>query len=237
MRLAIITLATLFTFVAGLSAQVLNEIRHNQSGTDSDYIEIFGSPGSSVAGLSILVVSAEFEPGQVDFRFDLAGNFDAQGAFLLGNPNIGDFHTGVVPDKTEEFGLFGSPTSYFLVNTSVLDSNSIMGGTDLDTNNDGTFETSFSFLDAIGVADGDDNLDIFPSFLSGNTLPGDGNFTYGHFYRITDGLDTDSASDWVLGSFSDLSMDTPGVAIPEPSFFALVAGLALGLCVWRRRRS
>ncbi len=51
-----------------------NEIRISQPGADADeFFELAGDPGGSLAGLSVVVLSREFGPGQIDFTLNLAG--------------------------------------------------------------------------------------------------------------------------------------------------------------------
>ena len=47
----------------------LNELRISDSTNDDDnnFFEIAGNPGDSLDGLTVLTLSGEFEPGQIDF--------------------------------------------------------------------------------------------------------------------------------------------------------------------------
>ncbi|MGE9266958.1 MAG: hypothetical protein ACQKBY_02580 [Verrucomicrobiales bacterium] len=210
--------------------------------TYANYIELHGTPGESVDGLSVLVVSAEYEPGQVDFRFDLSGNIASDGLFLIGD----DFELqNYIPqtdgvDQGEYFDLFGSPAAIFLAETAILDAASADERDDLDTDNDGVLESPFAFLDAVSLSN-DDVAGNDPDYFygAGSALYsglGDG-FSPAHIYRVRDGVDSDSSSDWAVGSYQDYLGDTPGGlnAVPEPSF-AWLGVLAGGLFLVRRRK-
>ena len=67
---------------------VINEILASHTGTDNtEFIEFFGPPGSSFAGLSFIVVESDaFGPGTIDRRFDFgAGD-------LVGSNNFSSVH-------------------------------------------------------------------------------------------------------------------------------------------------
>ena len=51
---------------------LINEIFASHTGTDdTEYVELFGTPGTSLSGLSMIVVESDaFGPGAIDRRFD-----------------------------------------------------------------------------------------------------------------------------------------------------------------------
>ncbi len=182
---------------------LINEFRISQPGADDDeFIELFGPSAASLDGLTLLAVSGEFSPGQIDFAFDLTGGAtDANGLFFIGNAALdtGTFDPG---DLTLSGSLFGSPTTFLLVSGF-----SGAAGDDLDTNDDGVFDTTpFSaIIDSVSIIDGDATPDVnFSSVVIGP----DGAFTPAHAFRSPDG------GDFALGQFGDLSVDTPGASNP-----------------------
>ncbi|MGF1503479.1 MAG: DUF4214 domain-containing protein [Paracoccaceae bacterium] len=179
----------------------LNELRiSNPSPLDdtSNFVELFGTPGESLDGQTLLVVSSEFEPGQIDFAFDLTGgSFDEDGFFLLANPGSGyDFDPG---DITASFDFFGSPVTFFLVEGFTG-----AAGDDLDTDNDGTPDVTpwTAVLDSVALIDGDDTPDLPYSELQ---IGPDGDFTPAGAKATEDGAGLSEQL-----AFSDNSGDTPG---------------------------
>lgn len=184
-------------------AFLINEFRVSQPGADDDeFIELFGPSSTSLDGLTLLVVSGEFAPGQIDFAFDLTGGAtDADGIFFIGNAALdtGSFDAG---DLTLSGSLFGSPTTFLLVSGF-----NGAAGDDLDSDDDGVFDTTpFSaIIDSVSIIDGDATPDVnFGTVIIGP----DGSFTPGHAFRSPDG------GAFVLGQFGDLSNDTPGAPNP-----------------------
>ena len=212
------------------SAQIFNEIRISSSGATDDvsnFFELFDAPGSSLDGLSVLVISGEFNPGQIDFAFDLTGTSIGSDGFFLAGADAGEF-----PDADLITGadFFGSPTNFFLVEAFTG-----MVGDDLDTDDDGTFDgTAFtSLIDSVFLDDGlDDGTDAI-NYGAGDTVGPDGTFTPAHIFRTVDGTGA-----FEIGEFGNTDADTPGfsnVAVPEPTS-AILFGLAvLGMGTQRRR--
>lgn len=179
----------------------INEIRHNQPGDDFDFFEIAGAPGESLDGLSFLAVSGEFEPGQIDSAVSLDG-FEIQddGVFALGQTGLAGL------DAEEDYALFGSPVTYFLVDGFTGAAND-----DLDTDNDGAFDATpwTAVLDAVTFIDGDGTPDVnYAEALVDN----DGDFTSAHSFRLFDEVGA-----FQPGLFGDLSNDTPGAANLSPA--------------------
>lgn len=210
-----------------VNAASLNEIRISDVANDDDnnFFEIAGSPGESLDGLSVLTVSGEFEPGQIDYASDLSGlSIPADGYFLAADS--GTFY----PDTDLETGndYFGSPTSFLLVTDFTGNQ-----GDDLDTDNDGTLDSTpwTSIVDAVSMLDGDATPDF--SYGGGPLVDPDGNFPAAHAYRFPNGT---GAWDRLDDSFTNTSFDTPGYAnIPEPACAILTLLGIAGLPIVRRR--
>ena len=51
---------------------LINEVLASHTGTDdTEFIELYGAPGTSLGGLSLIVVESDaFDPGRIDRRFD-----------------------------------------------------------------------------------------------------------------------------------------------------------------------
>lgn len=178
----------------------INELRISTSGASdntSNFIELIGPPNQSLDGRTLVVISGEFAPGNIDFAFDLTGGTtDADGVFLLSNPGE---YANDAGDLTASFDLFGSPTTILLVEgfTGAV-------GDDLDTNDDGAFDTMpwTSVVDSVSLIDGDGTADIN---FSTTVVGPDGNFTPAGAARVPD--ETGAFAEL---AFSDLSADTPG---------------------------
>jgi len=70
----------------GVMGVVLNEIRRDQPGSDGDYIELAGAPGTDLTGLQVVVVG-DPGSGNVERVIDLAGqNMGGDGIFLIADP-------------------------------------------------------------------------------------------------------------------------------------------------------
>lgn len=178
----------------------INELRLSSSGTDaeSNFIEIHGEAGASLDGMSLVVLSGEFAPGQVDFAFDLTGvTIDADGFALIANDLNPELEIGDL--GVAGLNLFGSPTTFLLVDgfTGAV-------GDDLDTDDDGIIDVAAwsEVLDGVSLVDGDANIDFN---YSDTVIPADGNFVAAGVARETDG---DGA--FVALPFGDQSGDTPG---------------------------
>lgn len=189
----------------------LNELRISTGGSSdnvSNYVEVFGGPNTALTGLFIVALSGEFEPGQVDFAFDLSsGSTDADGIFLLANADIATAISQAETDPTdiiESFDFFGSPTTFLLVQNF-----SGAQGDDLDADNDGALDSDIgTIIDSVSLIDGDTTVDIS---YSPNVFGPDGNFTPAGLARDVDGTGIFQTLD-----FGDVSLDTPGFSnVPD----------------------
>lgn len=181
---------------------LLNEILVSTTGSDSEYIELFGTPEFSLEGLSI--IGLEADAGQavaVDFRFDFASSdqLGDNGFLLVGNDLVAGTY-GVTPDLSiPQNSLENSSTTFALVETASI-----------------TADGATSVLDSVHSTDGDND----PALLGAPSVGPDGSFLPAGVGRITDGLDTDASGDWEILSFGNDSppnSPTAGAPPPEPT--------------------
>lgn len=196
----------------------INEFRVSSSGASDDtsnFVEILATPGQSFDGLTLLAVSGEFAPGQVDFAISLDGAVADENGFLLlaeqGNPALESGDVGVAG-----LDFFGSPQTFL-----VVDGFSGSAGDDLDTNNDGVFDTDVgAVLASVSLVDGDATPDVS---YSAQIVGPDGTFTPAGGARNPDG-----SGAFTQLAFGDTSADTPGAnnaAAPAiPSLISEVQG-------------
>ncbi|NEQ47639.1 MAG: type I secretion C-terminal target domain-containing protein [Leptolyngbya sp. SIOISBB] len=189
----------------------INELRISSPGgsdDDSNFVELFGEADTTLDGLSLVVLSGEFEPGQVDFAFDLSGTAtDENGFFLLANADISSFIAQAEVDATDQiasFDFFGSPSTFL-----VIDGFTGQAGDDLDVDNDGVFDNAIgTIIDAVALIDGDGNADVN---YSDTVLGPSGNFPPAGIAR-----DVDGTGSFQPLAFGDFSADTPGFSNEAP---------------------
>ncbi|MEM9146835.1 MAG: DUF4214 domain-containing protein [Pseudomonadota bacterium] len=182
----------------------INELRISSpgdSGDTSNFIELSGTPGASLDGLSLLVFSGEFEPGQIEFSFPLDGGaFDGDGLFLLANPADQSGYTFDDSDLEVAFDLFDTPQTVLLVD--VFTGIEIA---DFDTDNDGVLDIEpwDAVLDGVSLVDGDDTEDL--SYSAAIFGPDGGGFPPAGLVAIPDGT-----GQFEILAFDDTGADTPG---------------------------
>ncbi|RLS50991.1 MAG: hypothetical protein DWH90_00165 [Planctomycetota bacterium] len=186
---------------------VLSEIRVDEPGFDlSEYVELAGVAGTSLNGLSIVVVGdgdAGSPNGVVESVIALSGSIGASGRFLVAEAT---FSFAATPDLFADFELESSDnTTFFLVS-------GFTGGvgTDLDANDDGTMDstpwtTLLSSVALVRNASPDGVTEEY--FYSATTVGPEAGDSPAHAY-----LCADSAA-WKAGALDPASgSDTPGAA-------------------------
>ncbi len=194
------------TAVAITGAPVLlNEVLATHSGTDTtEYFELYGVPGTSLAGLSLVAVDGDgATAGRIDRRVDLpaTARLGGNGFYLVGNAGGLAAHYGVTPDLAAlgNDSLPTGSTTLALVQTASIGA-------------EGTFVTGGEVvLDAVGLRD---NGFSDAWFFGAPVVGPDDVFVPAGLRRATDGLDTDTAADWLFADDLLGPANTPTAATP-----------------------
>jgi predicted extracellular nuclease len=181
---------------AQASGPVVNEVLASTTGTDVEYVELHGDPGASLAGLSLIYVESNngASLGTIDFRHDFAATdaLGANGFYLLGTTASLQSVYGVTPNAAiATNSLENSSATVALVETASLAGGSV-GGSEV-------------VLDTVGITDATASTFFFGAPVVGP----DGTFFPAGVRRVTDGVDTDTAADWVIADFDLGPANTP----------------------------
>ncbi|WP_299673923.1 ExeM/NucH family extracellular endonuclease [uncultured Roseobacter sp.] len=168
---------------------VINEVLSSTTGTDSEYVELFGTPGAALDGLSLIVVDSNTgaSKGTITYRLDFApGTVLGDNGFLLLANQIAEATYGVEANISLPTDAFQNSSSTFaLVETASLSGDSVTG--------------SEVVIDSVATV----NEDGDTSVLGAPVVGPDGNFLPAGVGRIEDGVDTDTAADFELLSFGN----------------------------------
>ena len=212
---------------AGVSSAVtMNEIRIDQPGTDNDeYIELSGTPGESLNGVSLIVIgdaSTAGLGGGVECIVDFDGySIQSDGFFLVAETT---YTLGGTVDMVANLNFENSDNVTFLLVTNRNDSLNVgsgYGGSDVDQDDDGVIDASgdyggdggddgapwTSILDSVALVETVGSGDLI---YSTTTVGPDGSYVPGHVY-----LCPDVAGTWKIGQFTTGVDDTPGAANPS----------------------
>ncbi len=171
-----------YTANCGPMEPKINEFSASTTGTDVEYVEVFGTANTDYSAYTVLEIEGDSgNVGVVDEVIPV-GTTDANGLYLAS-----------LPANALENGTL----SLLLVKnfTGALTN-------DLDTNDDGTFDITpwEAIVDSVAVNDGGASDVAYGVPTLGVSYDGLG-FAPGGASRIPDGEDTDSASDWVRNDF------------------------------------
>lgn len=194
------------TFTSGTAPTVINQVLGSTTSTDVEYIELYGTPGASLDGLSLIVVESDATDGSVvngtiDFQYDFASTdmLGNNGFLLLGNDLVATTY-GVTPNiEIVRNAIENSSYTLALVETASISGDSV-SGTEV-------------VLDSVGVSDGGAG-DSFA--FSAPVVGPDGSFLPAGVARLSTGVDRDSASDWGLLDFNN----DPAVNKPTAGTFS-----------------
>ena len=204
---ACILLGTGSAFAAGV---VLNEIRIDHSGTDTDeYVELAGPAGTALTGLTLVVIGdAGAAPtcGSVEASIDLSPySIQADGFFAL------RYSGGVAVLAGYDATISGSFENSDNLTFLLVTGSAPAVNADLDTDDNGTLDSPpwTSIVDQVGVYEGVLPIDcITNEYLYTSVVVGpDGSFVPGHVYRC--------GANWYIGPFGTSpwptgAIDTPG---------------------------
>lgn len=204
-----------FTIAIGSRAfaqdALINEVRVDQPGIDlSEYVEFKGTPGSSLEGLTLVVIgdddaaSPPNQNGTIESVVALSGNFSSTGFFVLAESTY-QFGT---PDQVAILNFENPDNVTFVLVSGFTGSN----GQDLDTNNDGILDvlpwtaiiSSVALIQTVNP-DGT-NADFV---YSTNRVGPDGTSSPAQVWLCAD------SNTWRIGSADTTAgTDSPGVANP-----------------------
>ena len=177
-------------------ATVINEVLASTTGTDVEYIELYGAPGAALAGLSLIYIESNDAAGAgtIDFRFDFGASdtLGLNGFYLIGTASSLLSTYSVTPNANiGNNSLENSSATVALVETSSLVGGSVSG--------------SEVVLDVVGITDADPSSFFFNPPVIGP----DGNFFPAGVRRLADGVDTDTVDDWTISDFNLGTDNTP----------------------------
>ncbi|MET0029707.1 MAG: ExeM/NucH family extracellular endonuclease [Candidatus Thiodiazotropha sp.] len=168
----------------GMAAEPkINEFSASTTGTDVEYVEIYGAPNTDYSTYTVLEIEGDSTAAGIVDEVILLGTTDANGIYLAS-----------LPANALENGTL----SLLLVNNF---SGSL--GEDLDTDNDGNLDVTpwDSVADAVSVNDGGVTDATYGVPVLGPNYDGSGSYAPGGASRIPDGQDSNTATDWVRNDF------------------------------------
>ena len=183
-------------------AIVINEVLASTTGApDSEYVELYGTPGASLAGLSFIEVEAGGDAaGTIDFRLDFADDARlGDNGFLLVANATAQATYGVNANLDLVGQLENGSATWALVETASLAGDVVTDGVVV--------------LDAVASTSGGADETVY---FGAPVIGPDGRFLPAGVGRVADGVDTDAASDFAILSFGNASppnTPTPGTGL------------------------
>jgi hypothetical protein len=167
----------------------INEFSASTTGTDYEYIEIFGTPNNDYSAYTLLEIEG-----------DLGSNMGAiDETLILGTPDANGFWWTLLPLDSLENGT---------ITLLLVKDFSGELGYDIDVNDDGVIDSTpwSAMVDAVATNDGgvgDLNYGVPVLGVSYDGLP----YAPGGASRIPDGYDTEATTDWVRNDFDLAGID------------------------------
>lgn len=173
-----------FGVVTGPADPLINEFVANHTGSDTGaFVEVLGDPSTDYSGYTILEIEGDTSRGVID------------AVLPVGTTNAGGYWTD--PEDMEN----GTITIILVEGFT----GSI--GDDLDTDDDGTFDSApwTRIVDDVATTDGGGSDITYSSTVLGPFFDGS-SFGPGGASRIPNGTDTDSAADWMRNDFDGFGL-------------------------------
>ena len=203
---------------APASEVVINEVWADDPGADdAEFVELFGPPNTSLAGLSLIVVdgdtggdetTSQFRRVTLQIDFVSGEATDDDGYFLIGGGTVVDpdhlIETGDLQNGTQTYALVIASDVAYCVDDVVCSEED-----DDELSQDSVDAIIDRGFDFVATRDGINDDHIY----FGAPLVMDGDFAADHMYRCPNGVDTDSELDW-LTSFGNELGDPDDVATP-----------------------
>ncbi|MEJ2581934.1 MAG: ExeM/NucH family extracellular endonuclease [Acidobacteriota bacterium] len=152
----------------------INEIQVSTTGTDWEFFELQGDPGTDLSDLTLVGIESDFgtSAGTIDRAISLAGQSIPADGFWLGISPAGSTEYGVTGELAIADNSFENSTATYVLVSGFVGS----PGDDLDTDDDGTLDSLpwSSVLDAINIRDsgaGDFDYGAFSVGPDGSYLP------------------------------------------------------------------
>jgi predicted extracellular nuclease len=185
---------------------LINEVLGSTTGSDSEFVELIGTPGYVLDGLSIIVVESDDQSsnGTIDKRVDLGASdkIGSNGYFLIANSLAESTYSVTANVSFSSNSIENSSYTIALVETSSLSGTTVTG--------------SETVLDAVAVTDGE----AASFFHFGAPVLGpDGSYLPAGVRRLANGVDTDTAADWGFSDFNNsttINTPTAGDTAPPP---------------------
>ncbi|MBK5266764.1 MAG: ExeM/NucH family extracellular endonuclease [Acidimicrobiia bacterium] len=169
---------------SGPSDPVINEFVANHTGADTEaFIEVFGTPTTDYSSYTVLEIE-----GDAPTTGPARGFIDA--VLPVGSTNAGGYW---IDDEDMENGT---------LTILLVEGFTGSAGDDLDTNDDGTIDSTpwNRIVDSVAVNDGGASDLTYSSVVLTPEYDG-GTFTVGGASRIPNGADTNTSGDWVRNDF------------------------------------
>ena len=180
----------------------ISELAVNTTGTDWEFAEISGTPGTSLDGYQLVQLRGQTSSntGEVYSVIDLSGSIGETGFFLATSPQA-ETTFSVSGDVSISNNTFLNGSSTFLL---VKDAN-LARGDDLDLDDDDVLDRDLTIVDSVALSEGDD-----PLLYSDTVIGPDGSF-------LPAGVELLESGSYRITSFGDASDYSPTAgAVPPP---------------------